>query len=191
MKSSFAKFGLTVAASLSMGLVACSDTETNPPNGNSAGGSSVAIDQAAQPEPVASAPRIEDVAELLVSGDRDEALRVAELVLAPLSASEHNALLDAYFLATSEKKNNDVAIVLAESIISLTPENGKAAYIAGLAYWNAITVEKDAAIMAKYWDVEALYSNKAVQTRLAEAYADTDSSIYDPAKAAEALARIQ
>jgi len=136
---------------------------------------------AAEPQQVV--PSFDDISGLIEANDRPAALRLATELLEDMSPSQANTLIDTYFDRTSNKKNNNTAIVLAEAVSAVDPMNSKAAYIAGLAYWNEITVERNPARVVKYWDRPSFENNKTIQSRLAELYGDEASTVYDAEKA--------
>ena len=136
---------------------------------------------AAEPEQVV--PSFDDIPGLIEANDRPAALSLATKLMGDMSPTQANALIDTYFDRTSSKKNNNIAIVLAEAVSAGDPTNSKAAYIAGLAYWNDLTVERNPARVVEYWDRPSFEDNKTIQSRLAELYGDETSLVYDAEKA--------
>lgn len=164
-----------------LGLVACQpsnvtekDMSTTP--------NELSIDEAPIDE-VVEVKTFADIATMVEVGDRSGAITLGEELLKDVSPSEANKILDTYFDRGSDKKDNRIAIVLAEVISAKAPKNSKATYLAGLAYWgNGITVSPDPVRVVEYWDTPSFEANQTVQSRLADIYGDVDSPLYDPEK---------
>ena len=138
-------------------------------------------------ELIAIPDKFEAIKLAMLSNDTAAAERVTNVYLDTLADQDIGALIRKYYNGAGDASNRRASLLLAQKTLE-REENTSARYLLGLSYFRGVNVSRDDAIILSYWDHPSFAKNGAVQFRLSEKYGNPSSSVYDPEKAANALA---
>lgn len=124
----------------------------------------------------------------LLRSDTAAATRVTEAYLDELerNGEDVGAKIRELWNQSSDISNRRAALMLAEHQLS-RKNNVSARYLAGLSYFQGVSVAADTAKVISLWDHPSMKRIGSVQYRLSEIYNNPDSEFYDPKKAAQKL----